>query len=49
MVDLGGIVILHSDRGIVEGGQQILFDVLDLSRVVLEAVKHKAYVACIQL
>ena len=49
VVDLGGIMVLHGDRGVIEGGQQVLLDVPHLGGVVFEAIKHKADVSVIQL
>ena len=49
MIHLGGIMVFHGDWGIVTGGQQVLLDVLDLSSVVIQAVKYKADMSVIQL
>ena len=49
MIDLGSVVVPYGDRGVVEGGQQVLLDVPHLGGVVIQAVKHKADVTVIQL
>ena len=49
VVDLGGIVVLYGDRGVVQHGQQVLLHVPYLGGVLSEAVEHEADVFGIQL
>ena len=49
MIDEGGVIIVYRQRGVIQSGQQVRFDIADVCRVLVHDLKDVLNVAAVEL